>query len=426
MSMFSEFAQKGIKFFESFGVSETLSTTIFQILAYTALIVLAYGAYKITVVFLRRIVKPITSRSNTHFDDLLIKNRFFIRIAFLVPLAIVYFAIESDLFIHEGIANFIKDLSTVLFYVITVLVFESILSTINDYYNRFHIAKDHPISGIIQVLKIVVYILGLMGVIGFLFNRDISSLLVGLGTLSAVLMLIFKDPILGFVGGLQLIFNKMIAIGDWITMSKYGADGTVLEVNLTTVKVQNFDKTIITIPTYSLISDSFQNWRGMEASGGRRIKRSINIDMSSVKFCSDEMLEKYNKIDVLKEYVSRKEVEVEEYNADEGIDPSVLVNGRRQTNLGIFRAYLKAYLRNRADINNNMTFLVRHLQPTEKGIPVQIYVFTTTTDWASYEDIQADIFDHVLSVIPEFELSVFQFPSNIDILNLKPDNINIQ
>lgn len=418
MSTFSELAQKSIKFFEGIGASETLSTTIFQVLAYFVLVILSYGAYKLTVVFLRRIVKPLASRSKTHIDDLLIKNRFFIRIAFLVPVAIIYFNIESDLFIHEGVSNFIKDATTVLFYVITVLIFESLLSTINDYYNRFHIAKDHPIVGIIQVVKIIVYILGLMGIVGFIFDRDVSSILVGLGTLSAVLMLIFRDPILGFVGGIQLIFNKMIAIGDWITMSKYGADGTVLEINLTNVKVQNFDKTIITIPTYSLISDSFQNWRGMEDSGGRRIKRSVNIDMHSVKFCSEEMLEKFNKIDVLKDYVSRKEIEIEEYNVIEGVDPTVVVNGRRQTNLGVFRAYLKAYLRKRADINDEMTFLVRHLQPTEKGIPIQIYVFATTTDWAKYEDIQADIFDHMLAVIPEFELRVFQFPSNADIYKL--------
>jgi len=221
-----------------------------------------------------------------------------------------------------------------------------------------------------------------------------------------------------------LIFNKMIAIGDWITMHKYGADGTVMEINLTTVKVQNFDKTIITIPTYSLISNSFQNWRGMSDSGGRRIKRGVYIDMDSIKFCSDEMLEKFKKVNVLTEYIIRKEEEINEYNIAEDIDPSVMVNGRRQTNLGVFRAYLKAYLRRRADINNEMTFLVRHLEPTEKGIPIQIYVFTTTTDWEEYEDIQADIFDHVLAVIPEFDLMIFQYPSNGDIFKLISEKAN--
>ncbi len=423
--MIAEFTEKITRFIEDMGVSEIIATLIIQGLAYITLIIVSFVAYRITVRLLRSIIMPLISKTKTHFDDLLIKNRFFIRLAFLVPATIIYYAIGHKLFIHEDVSVFIKDLTTVFFYLITVLIIDSTLSTINDYYNRFHIAKDHPIAGIIQVLKIVVYILGIIGIVGFVFDRNISSILVGFGTLSAVLMLIFRDPILGFVGGLQLIFNKMIAIGDWITMPKYGADGTVLEINLTTVKVQNFDKTVITLPTYSLISDSFQNWRGMEDSGGRRIKRSVNIDMDSVKFCTIEMLEKYKKIDVLKEYIIRTEKETEEYNTAEGIDPSVMVNGRRQTNLGVFRAYLKAYLRKRADINNNMTFLVRHLQPTEKGIPIQIYVFATTVDWEQYEGIQADVFDHVLAVIPEFELRIFQFPSNVDFFKSMSENVNI-
>ncbi len=407
-----EIGKKVPEFIQSLGASEQMSIIIYQIFAYLILILLAYGVYKLTVLILRNVVKPFTSRSKTYFDDLLIKNRFFRRLSFLAPALLIYYALESSLFINQPFSNFIVSIVTVFFYFIAALAFQSLLSTVNDYYNRFHIAKDHPISGIIQVLKIIVYIIALLGVIGYVFDRDISSILVGLGTLSAVLMLIFRDPILGFVGGLQLIFNKMIAIGDWITMPKYGADGTVLEINLTTVKVQNFDKTIITLPTYSLISDSFQNWRGMEDSGGRRIKRSINIDMDSVHFCNEEMLEKYKKITVLNDYITRKENEINQYNTDNEIDPSVTVNGRRQTNLGVFRQYLKAYLRKREDIHNDMTFLVRQLQPTEKGIPIQLYVFTTTTDWVKYEDIQADIFDHVLAVIPEFDLKVFQFPAN--------------
>ena len=261
-----------------------------------------------------------------------------------------------------------------------------------------------------------------MVVIGVLFDKNIGSLVVGLGTISAVIMLIFKDPILGFVGGLQLIFNKMLSIGDWITVSKYGADGTVLEINLTTVKVQNWDKTIVTVPTYSLISDSFQNWRGMEDSGGRRIKRSINIDMDSIRFCTPEMLERFSKIHVLSAYIEETEKTVNDYNTKNKVDPSVLVNGRRQTNIGVFRAYLKAYLHNRSDIHDDMTFLVRQLQPSEKGLPIQVYVFTTTIEWAKYEDIQADIFDHILAVIPQFDLKVYQFPKSGDFVRMNADN----
>ena len=420
--MKNEYVVKFTKFLESIGASEDTASIIFQILAYILLFLISFIAYKLAVFLLRKLIIPLTARTKSHLDNLLLKNRFFIRIAFLVPASIIYYTLESDFFIHAGLAEFVKKLITIFFYVITVLIFDSLLSTINDYYNRFHIARDHPIRGIIQVIKIIVYILGLLGIIGFLFDKDISSIFIGLGTLSAVLMLIFRDPILGFVGGLQLIFNKMIAIGDWISMPKYGADGNVLEINLTTVKVQNFDKTIVTVPTYSLISGSFQNWRGMEDSGGRRIKRALNIDMDSVKFCSKEMLDRFKEIDVLKEYINKTEKEIDGFNTAEKIDLSVLVNGRRQTNLGVFRAYLKAYLRKREDIHNDMTFLVRHLEPTEKGLPIQIYVFTTTIDWAAYEDIQANIFDHVLAVVPEFELRVFQFPSSADVLQLGSNN----
>ncbi len=408
-----------IKHLEGLGLSHSAANFVFQLFGYIVLFLLAYIVYVITVKILRGILLPLIAKSKTHFDDILLKNRFFIRLAYLVPAALIYFTIEYEhIFMEDTMSDFVKDISTLFFYVITVLIFDSMLSSANDYYNRFHVSKDHPISGVIQVGKIIVYIVGILGIIGFLFDKDVSSLFVGLGTLSAVLMLIFKDPILGFVGGLQLIFNKMVSIGDWINMPKFGADGTVLEVSLTSVKIENFDKTIVTVPTYSLVSSSFQNYRGMVDSGGRRISRSVNIDMDTIKFCSKEMLDKYKSIEVLKQYISKTENDIDSYNTTEKIDLSVMVNGRRQTNLGVFRAYLKAYLRTRADVDKNMTFLVRHLQPTEMGIPIQVYVFAATTVWADYEDIQADIFDHILAIIPEFDLRVFQYPSSGDFLQL--------
>lgn len=407
----SDIHQNTLKLFGKIGISGDYADLLYGVVSYFLLFALAYGVYQLSVIVLKLVVKPLTTRSKTYFDDLLIKNWFFRRISFLTPALLIYYALQSPLFVHKGFAGVISGMVVVFFYVIAALIFTSVLSTINDYYNRFHIAKDHPIVGIIQVLKIIVYLVALLLVIGFISGRDISSLLLGLGTLSAVLMLIFRDPILGFVGGLQLIFNKMLAIGDWITVSKYGADGTVLEINLTTVKVQNFDKTIVTVPTYSLVSDSFQNWRGMQESGGRRIKRSVNIDMESIRFCDSKMLEKFGKISLIQNYLKQKEEEIAKYNSTNKLDTSVIVNGRRQTNIGVFREYLKAYLHSRPDISDDMTFLVRHLDPTEKGLPIQLYVFTTTTDWAKYEDIQADIFDHILAVIPEFGLKVFQFPS---------------
>jgi miniconductance mechanosensitive channel len=235
-------------------------------------------------------------------------------------------------------------------------------------------------------------------------------------------MLVFKDSIMGFVSGVQLSANDMLKVGDWITMPKYGADGIVIEVTLNTVKVRNFDNTITTIPPYLLVSDSFQNWRGMRESGGRRVKRSINIDMTSVRFCTPEMLEKYRKIQLLKDYIEQTEAVVEAYNKENGIDNEVLVNGRRQTNLGVFRAYLTAYLKSLPVVNTELNCMVRHLQPTDHGLPVELYFFSTIKDWIPYEGVQADVFDHVLAIIPEFDLRVFQSPSGADLRRLTENN----
>ncbi len=418
MIMYVNLTDRFIGILTGWGLDQKSASLAGQLIMFGLLLVIAYLAYRITWYLMRKLIIPVIQKSKTKFDDILLKHYFFRKISFLVPALILYYYLNDALFLLPGLANFLITLINLFFVFITILIIDSLLSTVNDYYERFDIAKDHPIKSVIQIIKIIVYFIGLLVVIGILFDRDLSSLLISLGTLSAVLMLIFRDPILGFVGGLQLVFNKMIKIGDWITVPNFGADGTVLEITLTTVKIQNFDKTIVTVPTYSLISGSFQNWRGMEESGGRRIKRSIYIDMDSVKFVDDKMLEKFMKIKVLRPYLEQKQKEIEEYNKKMDIDPSVKVNGRRQTNLGVFRAYLKAYLKNRPDIHQNMTFLVRQLQPAEKGIPIQIYVFTKTTEWVEYENIQADIFDHILSVIPEFGLRVYQFPKSGDIQTL--------
>jgi miniconductance mechanosensitive channel len=298
-----------------------------------------------------------------------------------------------------------------VFVLIAILVLDSLLNTVNDFYNRYAFAKDHPIKSVIQIIKMIFYFIGAITVFAILLDKNLGSLVLSLGAVSAVIMLIFKDPILGFVGGLQLIFNKMLSIDDWISMPKFGADGNVLEINLTTVKVQNWDKTIVTIPTYSLISESFQNWRGMQESGGRRIKRSLLIDVHSIRFCTPEMLAKFKEIQVLNTYLVQTEKIIGDYNTEKKINPEVLVNGRRQTNVGVFRAYLEAYLSNRTDINHDMTFMVRQLAPTEKGLPIEVYLFTNTIEWVEYEAIQSDIFDHVLAVVKEFDLKIFQYPT---------------
>ncbi len=404
-----------ISLLEKAGVSSPLSSYIGEISVLILLILFSYLAYRLAWYLFKRIFIPIMQRSKNQFDDILLKHVFFKKISFLVPALLLYYFAEGALFDLPLLVNLIKTLLNISFVLIAVLIIDSLLSTVNDYYNRFEISKDHPIQSLIQITKIIIYLVALLFVIGTLMHRDLSSLFISLGTLSAVLMLVFKDPILGFVGGLQLIFNKMIRIGDWVSVPKHHADGVVTEITLTTVKIQNWDKTITTLPTYSLISDSFQNWRGMEESGGRRIKRSVNIDMDSIHFVREEELEQFRKIKVLKPYLDKKEKEIETYNKKFKVDPDILINGRRQTNLGIFRAYLKVYLHNRNDLHSDMTFLVRQLQPSEKGIPIEIYVFTKTTAWAEYEDIQADIFDHILAVIPEFNLKIYQYPKSGDV-----------
>jgi len=307
------------------------------------------------------------------------------------------------------------DIITKIYMIFTVLVvINSFLNALSHIYQNYEISKSKPIKGYIQAVKVVLFIIGGILIVASLLNKSPNALFVGLGTLSAVLMIVFKDPLLGFVGGIQLSTNNMIRIGDWIAMHKFGADGNVIDISLTSVKVQNWDKTITTIPTYALITDYFQNWRGMEESGGRRIKRSINIDMDSVKFCTPEMLSKFYKFQYLSKYVENKEKEIEKFNKQNNIDNEYLINGRRQTNLGVLRAYLKEYLHKNSNINDSMTFLVRQLQPTELGIPIEIYVFSKIQAWADYEDVQSDIFDHVLAIIPEFELRVFQNPTGKD------------
>jgi len=390
-------------YLQKLGLSQNWAENISEFSMLLMLLLVSYLAYHMTWKIVRRILLPIFQKSKNQFDDLLVKHKFFKRLSMLVPALILFTFSDESLGHFPMVTGIIITIVEVFFVVIIILVIDSVLSTINDYYNRFSFSKDHPIQAVIQIIKIITYILGILFIVGNFFEKDLSSLLISLGTLSAVMMLIFKDPILGFVGGLQLIFNKMVSIGDWISMPNFGADGTVLEINLTTVKVQNWDKTIVTIPTYSLISDSFQNWKGMELSGGRRIKRHINIDMDSVGFCSAEILEKYKKIHILSSYIVQKEKEINEYNTKNNVNPEVLVNGRRQTNLGVFQEYLRKYLAHRSDINKKMTFMVRQLQPNEKGIPIEIYIFTNTTDWIDYETIQADIFDHVLAVVPNLD-----------------------
>ncbi|MBT7097028.1 mechanosensitive ion channel family protein, partial [Candidatus Poribacteria bacterium] len=295
-----------------------------------------------------------------------------------------------------------------------MLVAGATLDAVVDIYRTYDVARDHPIRGYVQALKIFLYVVGGIAVFATVIDQSPWKILSGIGALTAVILLIFKDTILGFVAGIQLSANDMVRIGDWIEAPKFGADGDVLDITLHHVKVQNWDKTISTIPTYALVGDSFRNWRGMQDSGGRRIKRCLYIDMNSVTFCTDEMVERFARFAFLGPYVEEKSEELAAWNSEHGFDMSEAINGRRMTNLGTFRAYVREYLRNHPRVHQDMTLLVRHRPPGEHGLPIEIYVFTNDIVWANYEGIQADIFDHILAVIPEFGLRVHQAPSGLD------------
>ncbi len=410
--MFNKYILLLEKLLSKLSLNESITNFIAEAISLITLIVISLIIYYLALVAIRKTIHFFIEKSKSSRDDILIKNKVFRRLCLLIPAYLIRLNIEAAIPSSPVLASTIILFTKIYEVFIYSRVLDSILTTLNDIYNTYEVSKSKPIKGFIQVLKTVIYIVCILLIIAILTHKELSNILIGLGTLSAVLMLVFKDPILGFVGGIQLTINDMLRIGDWIVMEKSKADGEVLEIGLTTVKVQNWDKTITTIPTYSLISDSFTNWRGMENSGGRRIARSFVIDIDTIKFCTPEMLERFKKFQLVSQYITDKEKEIEEYNKLNNIDDSNLVNGRRQTNIGIFRAYLNAYLANCPFINKDMTFMVRQLAPTENGIPIQIYAFSSNKAWISYENIQSDIFDHVFAVVTMFDLKIYQKPSS--------------
>jgi miniconductance mechanosensitive channel len=372
---------------------------------------LYYVSKKILLFYTIKFVR----KSKSKFDDYLLHRRVFHRISHIAPAIVIYVLDESFFGVYPTFLSVVNTLSIIYMIGVVFWTLQAVLAVLEDIYNTKPYAIERPIRSYIQLLNLTTILVGALIIISYLFDVQVTRIFAGLGAMAAVLMLIFKDTILGFVAGIQLSANKMMRVGDWISMPTHNADGTVLEVTLNTVKVQNWDRTITTIPTYALVASPFMNWRGMEESGGRRITRSINVDMRSVRFCTPEMLNKFKKIHMLKDYIEQRQTEIENYNKELGVDESITVNGRRMTNLGVFRKYLENYCIQHPRLNTEMTFLIRHLQPSEKGIPIQVYVFSKEKAWAVYEEIQADIFDHILAIIPEFGLRVFQEPSGDDL-----------
>ncbi|TCO91596.1 miniconductance mechanosensitive channel [Bacteroides heparinolyticus] len=399
----------------SWGMSPSLADTLDQFVAFAVVLIIAFTADALCRGILLRIVPRLVKRTKASWDDIVFDRKVMVHLSRMAaPVIIFYFVpvafAETNSFTLDLILRFCR-----IYIIISLLSFiNSLLKAVYNVYSEREQFRDRPLKGMLQTMQVILWFVGIIIVVSILIGKSPLSLLAGLGASAAILMLVFKDSIMGFVSGVQLSANDMLKVGDWIAMPKYGADGTVIEVTLNTVKVRNWDNTITTIPPYLLVSDSFQNWRGMRESGGRRVKRSINIDMTSVKFCTPEMLDKYRKIRLLKDYVDQTEQVVKQYNEEHGIDNSILVNGRRQTNLGVFRAYLTAYLQSLPDINQELTCMVRQLQPTDHGIPMELYFFCALKDWVPYEAVQSDVFDHVLAIIPEFDLQVFQSPSGRD------------
>jgi miniconductance mechanosensitive channel len=362
-------------------------------------------------------IRTIAERSSVQWDDRLVDAKLFIRLAHLAPALVVYYGVDWIPDFSETIAILIRRLSVCAIALVVALSISSILHAVDDIYSGLSVSRSRPIKGYLQLLKLVVGIITAVVIVATLFDRSPLIFLSGLGAMTAVLLLVFRDTILSLVASVQLTGNDMIRVGDWIEIPKYGADGDVVDIALHTVKVQNWDKTITTIPTHRLIEDSFKNWRGMSLAGGRRIKRSVFIDVNTIRFLEPDDIEAFGKYALLQDYIEQKRQDLESYNAG-GRDHAINANIRRLTNLGTFRAYIYNYLKSHPQIQKNMTLLVRQLDPTPQGLPIEIYCFTTTTAWNAYEDIQSDVMDHLFALVPDFGLRVFQNPSGQDVQQL--------
>jgi miniconductance mechanosensitive channel len=390
------------------GIVENLAITLQSVITIVVILILAWLSDVISRKVLITVITKLVRKTKTHWDDILLERKVFNKISHFAPAIIIYFS--AALINHATTGIVIERATLVYMLILALMLIDSFLSAANDIYNTLPVSKTRPIKGYIQIVKIFFYIMGSISIVGIITDTKIAVILGAMGAFVAVLILVFKDTILGFVASIQLSANKMVNIGDWISMPSKNADGTVIDISLNTVKVQNWDKTISTIPTYDLVSESFNNWKGMEESGGRRIKRHLNIDVKSIHFLNDEEIEMAEKIKLISSYIVEKKAEIKQVNPENEIP----VNQKRLTNIGTFRKYIEAYLQNHPKIHNEMTFLVRQLQPSEKGLPIEIYVFSKDQEWANYEEIQSDIFDHILAIVPEFNLRVFQNPTGDD------------
>ena len=401
-------------YFIDWGIGDFWSGILVNLLGALVLFVVSWLAYLLVRRVVLRAIRFLLIKSDNDWGNVLIENKVFSRLTNIVPALVVHVLSPVVFDKLASLVAFIQGASKV--YLVAALLFtlQALLSSVLGVYQRFEISKRIPIKGLTQAVMLVASVIGGVFVISIIMGREVGALMAGLGAMFMGFLFVFKDAIMGLVAGIQIATNDTVRKGDWIEMKSHGVDGDVIDVSLTTVKVQNFDKTVVSIPASKLITESCRNWRGMKDSGGKRIKRPIRIDMRSIRFIDDELLEKFKRFDLLKDYLQSKLDEVNAHNQTTKIDLSELVNGRRLTNIGTFRAYIVAYLKNHPQIRQDRTFLIRQLEPGDNGLPIEIYIFTDTTIWAEYEAIQADIFDHLMAVIPEFDLAPFQNSTGIE------------
>ena len=390
--------------------SQILNLLFFSLIVFLSIIIINFFSKKVIL----KLFKGLSQNTKTNFDDFLVQNNTPIYVSKLVPVFFIYWVIPFWFYDFEPVIDYVFLGLEIYIVLILVWIIRSFLRSVKLFLKTVDSLKDKPIESFIQVVLIFVWFVAILNIFSIITGKEITTFLTAMGALSAVILLIFKDTILGFVASIQLSTNDLIRIGDWITMKQYGADGDVIEINLNSVKIQNFDKTITTIPTYKLISDSFKNWRGMSESNGRRIKRSLLIKGSSIKFMNKENLAELKKIKLIENFIVLKQKEIETYNSNLEMDKSVLVNGRNLTNLGLFRNYIEMYLESAAFINTEMTVMCRQLSPSSQGIPLEIYAFSKNKEWKDYEHIMSDIFDHLLASLNTFQLELFEFPSKLN------------
>ncbi len=395
------------------GISEYFETHPLQLelLVRIGVLLLAWISYYIAKKYVMNGLRKLFKNTKSTIDDVLLEAGVFQVIAWIVPLIILY--IFSGLF--GAFSDVLMRILTSLIVVVSMLAIGRLLTALQEIIFRKDPDKQFQVKSSLQITRIIIYIVGSVVFISALLGQSPLVLLSGIGALTAVLLLIFRDTILSFVASLQISTYDLVKVGDWIEVPKFSADGDVIDIALHTIKVQNWDKTITVIPTHKLIDESFKNWRGMSESGGRRIKRAIHIDMTSVEFCTEEMLKRFRKMTLIKDYINKKQLEIEQYNQDHNIDNSERINGRWMTNIGVFRAYLQQYLINHPKIHTKLTFLIRQLPPGTTGLPIEIYVFSNDIDWINYESIQSDIFDHIIASLSRFDLRVYQQPSGYDL-----------